>query len=136
MSAKGPTSLLPVGDIVDRESPLPVFVPGELLTREFLENLLERDVRIEPAHLAGYEAVELPESGWVLLVEAAASSVDGNLLVGAGVEDIRRIDAYQGVGEGLYRRDRVTVDVPGAAEPVAAYAYLPTERTLRRIGRI
>jgi len=133
MSARGPTSLIPV-DTADVDASLPVFLyrsnPGD----QFLENLLEHRVRSEPSRLEGFGVVEIAGGRWSILVEEQDGLVEGRVLLGIGPEDLHRLDAYQGVGEGLYRRFRVAVKPANGEVASPAYAYFPTERTLQSLG--
>ncbi len=125
--------MLPAAEVPDLR-PLPVFTYGTLLDERFVANLLERPIPFEPAHLAGYRVEILPRFRWPVLVPTEGSVVEGRLYRGVGPMDLERLDAYEGVGDGLYRRVEVIVAPPGRdAEP--AWVYLPTERTLSTRAR-
>jgi hypothetical protein len=111
---------------------LPVFVAAGQLDAGLVENLLEHEIATAAARLPDYRRVALPGVAWSVLVPAPGDAVEGKVVLGLGHEDLRRLDAYRGVGEGLYRRTAAPVAVAalGVAQP--AYIYLPTERTLRR----
>lgn len=111
---------------------LPLFVHGGQLQQEFVENLIGRQVRPEPARLEDHREVALDGQGWCVLFPAAGERVTGRLYRSLVAEDYRRIDSYQGVMEGLYIRSVAAVlsERSEASEP--AWIYLPTERTLRR----
>ncbi len=128
------TALLPAVPGVDPGdgSPLPVFGFGGQLGEELVTRLLERPIEAEPATLAGYEARPLERLAWSVLVPQPDCSVEGRLYRGLTAADLDRLDAFQGVGEGLYRRATVEVDAGRGREPAAA--YLPTGRTLSRFG--
>ncbi len=119
------------------ERPLPLFAFGRVLDERFVADLLERPVPAEPCLLPGHGVVELGGgSRWQVLRPEEDGVVAGRLYRGLDGADFERLDAYQGVGEGLYRRHVVAVQ-PGegmahSTEP--AFAYLPTDRTLRRYG--
>lgn len=128
------TSLLAAAPGVDPGdgSPLPVFGFGVQLDEDFVARLLERRVTAEPATLAGYEARRLERLEWAVLVPQPDGAVEGRLYRGLTATDLDRLDAFQGVGEGLYRRVSVEVTAGHGREPAAA--YLPTGRTLARFG--
>ena len=113
---------------------LPLFVVAEQLGEAFLARLLEHPVSGQPARLDGFEQVELATVAWSVIRPAEGAHVDGLLYRVLTAEDFRRLDAYCGVSEGLYRRLPVTVMVESDAEPVeeTAVTYLPTAKTLRR----
>ena len=119
------------------ERPLPLFTYGQLLDERFVADLLERPVVAEPCRLPGYRMVELGGGrGWWVLRPEEGGVVAGRLYRGLDGADFERLDAYEGVGEGLYRRHVVAVrpeaDMGHVTEP--AFAYLPTAHTLRRYG--
>jgi hypothetical protein len=115
--------------------PLPVFFHSDTPDDTFLAHLLEHSVRCVSACLKGFTLIEVAGGRWSVLVEDDDSSVDGRVLTSTVSEDLGRLDFYQGVGEGLYRRVRVEVMV-GADERAPAYAYLPTEHTLSRLNLV
>lgn len=124
---------LPVDEVADPGPPLPLFAHGAVLPEELLSNLLERPAPGEAAVLTGFVVAELGGTGWPVLVPArpgeTRSEVHGRLYRGLSEDDMARVDAYQGVGEELYRRARVAVRSSLGQEP--AIAYLPTDKTLR-----
>jgi len=126
--------LLPAAPGVDPGggSPLPLFTYGSLLDAEFLGRLLEHPVASEPASLRGWAVATLDRLEWPVLVAEPGSVVEGRLYRGLDADDWRRIDAYEGVGEGLYQRATAAVTTTGGSEPAAV--YLPTGRTLERYG--
>jgi hypothetical protein len=132
-------SLVPAGP----DDSLPLLVYGTLLDETFLANLLEHEVPTEPARLEGWEVIELRGLPFPVIrpagPESARSTVEGRLLHVRGADDYWRLDAYEGVGEGLYERAAVEVVAGTRAEgggerTIAANVYLPTEATLRRWG--
>lgn len=131
----GPTtSLLPATPGLDPGdgSPLPVFSFGDQLGELLVGRLLERPVTAETAELVGYRAERLERLAWPVLVAEPDGRVDGRLYRGLSAAELERLDANQGVREGLYRRVSVEVVTARGAEPAAA--YLPTGRTLERYG--
>lgn len=114
--------------------PLPVFTYGTLLETTFLGQLVEHPVASEPAQLNGYRIEILAAFQWPVLVAAQGESVAGRIYRGLDGRDLERIDAYEGVAEGLYERVEVEVDVEvgGEARCQPAFVYLPTARTLAR----
>ncbi len=113
---------------------LPVFVYGTLLDETFVVRLLEHPVATQRARLEGYRVQTLPAFDWPVLVHDASSSVDGVVYRGLCAEDLRRLDLYEGTAEGLYRRVGVQVMVESAGTPETAWTYLPTPKTLGRLG--
>ena len=120
-------------DVAD-ERLLPVFVFGELFDAEFFGRLLEHPVVFEPARLVGYRIAQLAAFDWPILVLDDDETVSGSVCRGVEAADLRRIDAYHGVEEGLYRREAVSLRIgeEGAVSIEEAFVYLPTDRTLRR----
>lgn len=114
--------------------PLPLFAYGTVLDPTFLGHLLERPVDTEPAALLDFQLVDLPELPSPVICEAPGQRVPGRLYRHLSAEDYARIDAYQGVAEGLY--ERVEAEVGGGSSDSAeqAFVYLATDRTWRRYG--
>jgi gamma-glutamylcyclotransferase (GGCT)/AIG2-like uncharacterized protein YtfP len=112
--------------------PLPVFAYGTLLEAAFLERLVEHSVPCEEARLEGFRVETLPRFDWPVLVAAEGEGVSGRIYRGLDGRDLERIDAYEGVAEGLYERIEVEVRVGGADRRQPAFVYLPTARTLAR----
>ncbi len=114
--------------------PLPLFAYGTLTDAAFVAGLLEHPVRGETARLLDFELLELEGFGYPTVFSAEGEAVPGVLYRGLTQEDLRRLDAYEGVAEGLYRRATARVTA-GDGEPEDALVYLVTERTLRRFLR-
>jgi gamma-glutamylcyclotransferase (GGCT)/AIG2-like uncharacterized protein YtfP len=113
----------------------PLFAYGTLTDEAFVAGLLERPVgSSEAARLLDFELLELEGFGYPTVFAAEGEEVTGKLYRGLTEEDFRRLDAYEGVGEGLYRRAPARV-AAGDGEPEEAFVYLVTERTLRRFLR-
>jgi hypothetical protein len=110
-----------------------LFVCGPQLGDSFLTNLLERPISSRTAELEGYREATLEAFDWPVLVPADGDRVAGRLVRDLEAEDFFRLDAYQGLTEGLYRRVAVTVTVAGT--PESAYVYLPTKKALRQQRR-
>lgn len=119
-------------DTVPRQ--LPLFAYGTLTDEALVAGLLERPVRSEPARLLDFELLELEGFGYPTVFAAEGEEVEGKLYRGLTPEDLRRLDAYEGVEEGLYRRATARVAV-AEGEPREAFVYLVTERTLGRLLR-
>lgn len=111
---------------------LPLFVPGEQLPQEFVENLIGRPVRPERARLEDHREIALDDQAWRVLVPARGEHVAGRLYRNLLAEDYRRVDSYQGVLEGLYERTVAAVRTVRGEGSEPAWIYVPTERTLRR----
>ena len=117
--------------------PLPLFVYGTLLDAAFTSALLEREVASEPATLAGFEILRIQGSPVPAIFAADDETVVGRLYRGLTDADYDRLDRYEGVGEGLYRREVGQVVARGAdtgSEP--AHVYVVTEKSLRRLGAL
>jgi len=112
--------------------PLPVFTYGSLLDATFLERLVEHPVAGEPAELPGYRVETLASFDWPVLVASPDTSVAGRIYRGLDGRDLERVDAYEGVAEGLYERVEVEVLIEGGERSLPAFVYLPTPRTLAR----
>jgi hypothetical protein len=114
-----------------------LFAHGRLADERFFAGLLERPVAGSPAELLDFELL-VPEgfAEVVLLANEGARAV-GRLFRHLSDEDLARLDAYRGLGEGLYFRDLGEVVRPGgaAADGEAAWIYLPTAKTVERFGR-
>lgn len=133
---RAPTSLVPSD--ADRSADdlgLPVFVYGSLLDVDFLARLLEHDVEAEPARLHGFRVATLERFDWPVLVPGeTGGSVTGKLYRGLHREDLRRLDLYEGTAEDLYQRVGVNVVPDSTGVPETAWTYVPTDRTLQRLG--
>ncbi|MGH7358088.1 MAG: gamma-glutamylcyclotransferase family protein [Candidatus Rokuibacteriota bacterium] len=118
---------------------LPLFVYGTLQDAGFASRLLERPVEIEPARLLDFELLRLEGLSSPAVFEAPGEVVSGGLCRRLTGEDYERLDAYEGVHEGLYVRleAHAVAGEPrsvGASEPV--FVYVVTEKTLRRYGAL
>jgi len=115
---------------------LPFFAFGGYLDLGFLEKLLERPLATEAARLPGFTTLQLKDSGWSVIAPSESEAIEGMLLRHLGQEGLRRLDAYAGVGEGLYRRIAVVVETGDPARSVEenAYVHLPTDKTSSRIS--
>lgn len=115
---------------------LPFFAYGTLSDETLVDALLERKVSSESARLLGFELLTLEKLGYPTLFAAEDSAVEGILFRGVEEEDYQRLDAYEGVGEGLYRRIEADISVPGDDASTSAreraYVYVATEKTLER----
>lgn len=118
---------------------LPLFTYGTLLEEAFTGHLLEHSVRGEPARLLDFELLRIGRMPFATVFEAPGETVEGRIYRDLTAEDYVRLDAYEGVREGLYRRIETGVvageeGAKGAPEP--AFVYVATERTLRRYGAL
>lgn len=113
---------------------LPLFVYGTLTDRAFVGHLLEHPVAAEPAQLVDFERRSLLGFDYPVVVEAPGERVEGLLYRKLSVEDYRRLDAYEGVAEGLYRRLVARVVTGAGAATEGTFVYVPADRTLTRYG--
>lgn len=115
---------------------LPLFVYGTLADPTFAGHLLEREVEREPATLLDHELLAPAMVPYPMVVPSPGGAVIGGLYRHLGDEDFRRLDAYEGAGEGLYQRRpaRAVADTVGG-EGEAVYVYVATRKTLRRYAR-
>ena len=92
---------------------LPLFVYGSLRDPRVRTRVLgERpDLTTCPATLIGHERQRVPSFDYPFLVPADAdASVDGELILGLRDSDFPILDHYEDVDDGVYLRDRVTVE--------------------------
>jgi gamma-glutamylcyclotransferase (GGCT)/AIG2-like uncharacterized protein YtfP len=113
--------------------PLPLFAYGTLIDPVFTGRLLERRLVPEPAVLLDHALAKLPGVSYAVAVPAPGRRAEGQLYRFLTAADYDRLDAYEGVGEGLYSRRRAEARpaVDGAVEPV--WVYIPTERAMRAV---
>jgi gamma-glutamylcyclotransferase (GGCT)/AIG2-like uncharacterized protein YtfP len=115
----------------------PLFAYGTLLDESFTSNLLERPVRSEAARLLDFEFQCLEGLGYLTAVYAPGESIEGRLYRDLSEEDYTRLDFYEGVKEGLYKRVEAVIvagEKNAKRAPETALVYVPTEKTLRRYG--
>jgi len=115
---------------------LPLFVYGTLLDPAFVANLLERPFIPEPADLLDFELLELAGLPYPVVQVAAGERVRGRLYRHLSDHDFERLDAYEGVAEGLYQRTTAEVVRSAATDGPAerVWLYVPTVQTLSRYG--
>ncbi len=116
---------------------LPLFVYGTLLDATFVGNLLGRPFVPEPAELLDFQLLELPGLAYPVIQEASGRKVEGRLYRHLTEEDFERLDAYEGVAEGLYQRTAGEITTPATADRGSterAWIYVPTVQTLSRYG--
>ncbi len=118
---------------------LPLFAYGTLLDAGFASGLLERPVEIEPARLLDFELLRVEGFSYPTVFEAPGEVVGGGLYRGLRGEDYERLDAYEGVHEGLYVRieaHAVAGEAGSKGDPEPVFVYVVTEKTLRRYGAL
>lgn len=118
---------------------LPLFVYGTLLDAGFTARLLERPVEIEPARLLDFELLRLEGLSYPTVFDRPGEVVEGGLYRGLTGEHYERLDAYEGVHEGLYVRieaHAVAGEAGSRAAPEPVFVYVVTEKTLRRYGAL
>lgn len=82
-----------------------------------------------PARLRGFAKIRLPALDYPGLIVQPGASTEGLLIVGLSESDLDKLDEYEEVEGGIYRRVRVEVEVVDSrfkqAQPGrAAHAYL------------
>lgn len=110
---------------------LPLFVYGKLANGEFAAHLLGREVAFASVALLGFRSVALDREGFPLLLAAEGSELPGKALLDLTPPEFERLDAYGGVGEGLYER-REAAGRAANGEMLTLYVYLASEKTRRR----
>lgn len=109
------------------------------MNTEFAARLLEKPVQAEAARLLDFELLRLEGLAYPTVFDAPGEVVEGKLYRRLTGEDYVRLDAYEGVHEGLYVRIEARAVAGeggsrGAPEPV--FVYFVTEKTLRRYGAL
>jgi gamma-glutamylcyclotransferase (GGCT)/AIG2-like uncharacterized protein YtfP len=106
---------------------LPLFAYGTLAERATLERLLgaKPGLTLSTAELPEYEKVWIPTYGYPFVVQRRGRRVVGVLVDGLVSGDWVKLDRYEGLAEGNYRRMRVRVRLLEADrdEQVDAYVY-------------
>ncbi|MEM6705627.1 MAG: gamma-glutamylcyclotransferase family protein [Acidobacteriota bacterium] len=113
--------------------PLPLFAYGTLQNEEFVQQLLEHSVELQPVTLRDFRRLEFPDFDYPFVVPYEGGRVPGQMLLPLKVQDYERLDAYEGVGEELYQRVEATVE-RASGETVEVYVYTATDKTLDRYG--
>lgn len=105
-----------------------LFVYGELRKPRVLQEQLGRVPPMVPALLPGYGRRRKPASPYYEAVAAQGALLVGLLLEGLGEEDFLRLDAYEGVARGEYRRIEAEVQVLWPPAVRRAQVYVAPER--------
>lgn len=98
-----------------------LFVYGALLDAKLRGRLLGRELRTEPARLAGYQR---GRKQYFFVAPRAGVSVSGEILSELLPNDFAVLDRYEAVPR-LYTRQRAQVQT-GTGEWVSCWIYLPT----------
>jgi gamma-glutamylcyclotransferase (GGCT)/AIG2-like uncharacterized protein YtfP len=111
--------------------PINVFVYGTLLFPEVTNRLgivsiddgSEVPLIREAATLNGYRrfTVRLRDVGNFPAIVPAEDSVEGEVLRNVSVESLHRLDNFEGIADGYYSREEVTVQAAGEATTALAY---------------
>lgn len=88
-----------------------LFAYGGLTRPEVMERLLGRLPPYRPAVLYNHRRVLDEETGFFRVVPSQGSKVDGLLYEGLSEAELAKLDEYEEVGRGLYRRERAEVRV-------------------------
>ena len=100
-------------------APLPLFVYGTLMSSGPQGALLSHLARV-PARTRG-ELWALPAGYPALVLSSAPSFVHGELVAPPGDRVLQLLDLYEGVADGLYRRQVIDVVVGPTSEFAWAY---------------
>jgi hypothetical protein len=92
-----------------------VFAYGSLVDPRCLDDVLGHRHAGErlPARLNGYERISAPDYAFPYIVAAEGRSVEGVLVMDLSPYDIEALDRYEEVGQGVYEREAVEVEVWG-----------------------
>lgn len=109
-----------------------LFVYGSLTDPRRLDEVLGRRHRGErfAARLAGFERI-VDRYAYPYLVARPGAQVDGVLLLDLTSADLARLDRYEEVADGIYRRELVEVEAFGCGSRparVRAYVYVAGPR--------
>jgi gamma-glutamylcyclotransferase (GGCT)/AIG2-like uncharacterized protein YtfP len=116
-----------------------VFVYGTLVDRRVLEEVIGHPHMGEVlrAQLKGFRRTVGEGFDYSFLVEQTGGSVDGLLIMDLSSADVEVLDRYEDVGNGLYRRLDVEVEVFGCGPRACimqAGTYVAGEALLQRVG--
>ena len=102
-----------------------LFVYGELCHAAVLRAQLGRIPAAVPAILEGYVRRRDPDHGFYVAEAADRGKIIGLLLRGIEPEELARLDAMEGVGEGRYHRADVVVTTVGSGDTdLSAQVYV------------
>jgi gamma-glutamylcyclotransferase (GGCT)/AIG2-like uncharacterized protein YtfP len=117
---------------------LPLFSYATLAEAATLDRLLgPRGARtLTTAELPDHEKIWVSGFGYPFVVPRPGSRVMGRLIEGLTASDYDKLDEYEGLAEGDYRRlaVRVRPHAVGRHEPVDAYVYTLGPRWERLVG--
>lgn len=102
---------------------LGLFVYGTLMDAEVRALVIGRPLdgaQAQPAILKNMRRVYIAGRVYPMVVPRRGDAVSGLLLTGLSDEDFARLDAFEG---GDYRRERQSVWLDGAIEPLNAWLY-------------
>jgi gamma-glutamylcyclotransferase (GGCT)/AIG2-like uncharacterized protein YtfP len=88
-----------------------LFVYGTLIEDTFVRELIGRVPPSQPAVLSGYGVGRHPTAPHATAEPDPGASIAGKVYEGLTPDELERIDRYEGVPEGLYRRVGMTVEV-------------------------
>lgn len=123
-----------------------LFVYGSLRDPARVRQLLGRSLPATPARLSGFQRQLPPGFAHPFLVPASPAVcggeeavVEGEVLTGLHEHEMQRLDAYEGVAEGLYERRVAVASVAGEAagsaervRPLEVYVYVAGPALLSR----
>ncbi len=98
-----------------------VFAYGEFLKEAVLRDILGRVPSERPAILRGHRSDLDPTIGFYTVVPSPLDTVEGLMLEGLREEDLRAVDAFEGVGEDMYHRAKPPIEVEGRATEAQVY---------------
>lgn len=99
-----------------------LFVYGTLRDVDRQRGWLGREPQSRPARLEGYRQTPHPFGPWPAARPDPSASIEGLLLEELSEKDLTRLDEYEGVREGLYRR--VLAVATAGGERLEAFVYV------------
>lgn len=106
-----------------------VFAYGEFLKGAVLGDILGRVPSGRPAILRGHRRVLDPTIGFYTAVPSPLDTVEGLVMEGLREEDLRAMDAFEGVDEDMYHRVTLPIEVEGRAA-TEAEVYVRSSKIL------
>ncbi len=106
------------------DSTFSLFVYGTLMDRARLNTLLKRVPEMHPARVDGYRQFYDDSLGFQSAERDDRSSIRGMLISGITAQELRTLDHYEGIGEGMYRRVKVRAFIVDRKAWSEAFMYV------------